>query len=140
MRWVVKFVQQVTTWFYTKLLNLRGTRQLTQLPEQQLHIDGISVLSVRGFRVSFFCQEVRYILTHENVRWSKEFVIYRLYSTCDDSAPIRLRRVLTEDVFIPSIVPHMVRHSVRRKLLLEAYIDILKAKIMELGPDESDSI
>lgn len=139
MSYVVKIVQQVITWFYTKLLNFRGTRQLTQLPEQELHIDGISVLSVRGFRVSFFCQEVRYILTHENVRWTKEFIIYRLYSKCDDSAPERLKKVVMQDVFIPSIVPHVVSQNVRRKLLLEAYIDILKTKIVELGTDDTDA-
>lgn len=140
MSWMTFLVQQVTTWFYIRLLKLRGTRTLERLPEQQLNIDGISVLSIRGFRISFFCQEVRYVLTHENVRWKKEYVIYRLYSTCDDSAPERLKKVVAEDIFIPSIVPHLISHDVRRKLLLEAYMDILRIKLLKLEPDEPVSL
>lgn len=136
MKMIVSLMRNVVTWFYLQLLTYRGTRVLSKLPDHELQLDGISVMSVKGFRVSFYCQEIRYLLTHEKVKLTKEFKMYRLYAVYGDDVPERLKIVTSDEVYLPSIIPSMINQDLRRKLLLESYLDILSDRLNNLDTSE----
>lgn len=132
---MIKILEPFLTWFYLKLINYRGTSIIYEMPVHDLEIDGISVVSVRGYNVGFFCQEIRYKLTYSHSSYSKEFVVYKLYAKCDEESPEILKRVIADVVHLPAIVPVFVHQHVRRRIMLEAYVDILKQRMMKLHED-----
>lgn len=137
---LIRLLEPVVTWFYNKVITYRGTSLMQVRPEHELNIDGISVASVRGFKVNFYCQEVRYTLSYSKVKLVKEFKVYRLYAECDAQAPPLLRKIITNDVYLPNLVPALVKHDTRRRILLEAYMDILQERLNKLKAlEEVDS-
>lgn len=133
---LIRLLEPIFTWFYLKVINYRGTSQMQVIPDYDLNIDGVSVASVRGFKVSFYCQEVRYVLSYSRVKLIKEFKVYRLYAVCDDEAPPLLKKIITTDVYLPALVPVLVKHELRRRILLEAYMDILQDRLDKLRASE----
>ena len=133
---LIKMLEPVVTWFYHRVIAYRGTSLMQVCPEHELNIDGISVASVRGFNINFYCQEVRYTLSYSKVKLVKEFRVYRLYAKCDAQAPPLLKKIITDDVYLPNLAPGLVKHDITRRVLLEAYMDILQERLNKLKADE----
>lgn len=105
------------------------------IPEKELDIDGINVVTVHGYTVNFYCQEIKYNLIHHRLRWTKEYVLFKMYSTAVGDAPDKLKQVISQDVYLPMIVPSFIPKDIRRRLILEAYIDVLTLRLNELEKD-----
>lgn len=132
MKFLIRLMEPFLTYVYLKVINYRGTSLMYELPEEKLTEEDISVVSVDGYKVGFFCQEVRYKMEYSKTSFTREFVVFRLYAKVDDTAPEDLRIVTKDTVHLPTIVPGFVSMKLQRRLLLEAYVDILKTRICNI--------
>ena len=134
---MLKWIKTVLSKFYLFLLHFGGVRLLKPIPENELELNGINVVTVKGYTVGFYCQEIKYSLTHHRLRWEKEYVLYRMYSVAVGNIPDKLKEIISRDVYLPMIVPSFLPNDIRKRLILEAYIDILSIRLVDLEANDT---
>lgn len=127
---MVYFIQSLLGMLYSAYLSFRGPRRIKLLRNEKIDLGGLKAYSIRGFELSIYCKEIRYRVYHRRfyVR-NYDTSCYELFAVVGDNADQRLKDAIRQPVYLPMIVPPFVGKTVLRKKLVEAYLDILIARL-----------
>lgn len=116
--------------FYIYMLNVKPARTVEQVKESNEDTTQLLVLSVKGFTTTFICQRIKYLVKYKNrLLNDEEFKIYKLSAAHSEEVPEALRSVLIEFHYLPSFKEIFISEEERRKIMIEAYIDLVTRKI-----------
>lgn len=115
---------------YIYVFGIQLKRTVHQVEEDKSDTTQLLVISVKGFTTTFICQRIKYLVTYEN-RFlnNEEFKMYKLSAAHSDEVPQDLRKVLSEFHYLPSFKEILISEEDRRKIMIEAYIDLVTRKI-----------
>jgi hypothetical protein len=119
---IVKFY----TWYTLHRLKRLGARTIHVSEEKPYDMTSVTVRSVRGYALSFYCQKVVYTFEYENSRRHQRKVVYKLYAEShEDVLPPRLKDVLTHQVCLPRLFSVLLDETTRRKIMLDIFVSVL---------------
>jgi hypothetical protein len=122
----------IVTKIYSLILKLAGSRESEMLPVDKEEITGISVLTMSGYSVTFYCECITYLLKYERFKRNKVLRVYRLYAQCSEDTPVRLKLATAEDIYLPEFMPELLHVQFHRRMLLESYIDIVNKRLAHI--------
>jgi hypothetical protein len=122
----------LVTKIYTLILKVAGRRDSQMLPVNKEEVTGISVLSVHGYTVTFYCECITYLLKYQRFKRTKVLKVYRLYAQCSEDTPMRLKLATEEDIYLPEFMPELLDLRFHRRMLLESYIDIVNKRMFDI--------
>lgn len=122
----------IVTKVYSWILKLAGSRESEMLPVDKEEVTGISVLTMSGYSVTFYCECITYLLKYERFKKTKVLKVYRLYAQCSEDTPMKLKLAIAEDIYLPEFMPEYLHVQFHRRMLLESYIDIVNKRLLDL--------
>lgn len=122
----------IVTKVYSWILKLAGSRESEMLPVDKEEVTGISVLTMSGYSVTFYCECVTYLLKYERFKKTKVLKVYRLYAQCSEDTPMKLKLAIADDIYLPEFMPQYLHVQFHRRMLLESYIDIVNKRLLDL--------
>ena len=122
----MKSIKVIIAYIYFFLFGRFSTRTVEKVKEVEQDTSQMFVVSIKGFITTFYCKRIKFVVKH-NLWFLPDlyFKIYKLYATTTDDAPDKLKNALQEPCYLPNFNICSVNEFDRRKMLIQAYIDIL---------------
>lgn len=126
----MRLINIVVKFICIYILGIDLQRTVHQIKEEESDTTQLIVLSVKGFTTTFICQRIKYLVSYTNPFISdEEFKIYKLSAAHSEEIPKNLRKVLSEPHYLPSFKEILISEDIRRKIMIEAYVDLVTTKI-----------
>ena len=115
---------------YMVLFGIKPKRYVKLAIEHESDTTEFIIMSVKGFKTTFICQRLTYNVTYENKFLPPEsFKIYKLSAAHSEDIPDDLREVLSAVHYLPSFKSFLSSEHETRKILIEAYVDLVTREI-----------
>lgn len=115
--------------FYLLIFGRKTKRYVKLATEHESDTTELIVTTIRGFKTTFVCQRLTYNVIYENKLLPVEsFIIYRLSATHSEDVPADMKAALSAVHYLPSFNTFLCSEHGTRKLLIEAYIDLVIRK------------
>lgn len=126
----MSLIQDILDKLYRRIYKYKGGRIIERTAEQHHDTEVLTVRSVKNYIVTIFCKEYRYAIKYRKFYWTGvDYPVYKLFAKTQGDVPEEVKRAFEEEIFLPSLPPRYVSDSMKRRLLVEAYIDLITVKI-----------
>ena len=120
------FLQKLIDHLYISFIRFKGGRFIISHPGNSVELGSLTVHAFSGYEITVYCEKVQYHYIYPS-KWfsSKPLAVYCLYGKSSADTPESLKSLLKSRIYFPKLIPDEVSLKVHRRLLMEAYFDIL---------------
>jgi hypothetical protein len=123
-------IQRWVDAFFSLVERLKGEKTVREMHSPGDYLVHLTGYSVSGYEIRLYCQKKIYI--REYWRWfipNEYYVTFRVFSVVSNDAPSTLKNACELELDLPAMMPKFLSHEVQKECAIQAYLDILIAKI-----------
>jgi hypothetical protein len=112
--------------------SLKGTKTVREVKHPSNTLGQLVGYSVAGYKLEIYCQRKHYRRSYD--KWfipNKDHMAYRVFSVVSQDAPDSLKKACELDIDIPALLPLAIDDHGHRQAAVNAYLDILIARLGE---------
>jgi len=112
---------------------IKGTKTVYEILGPNNALGNLQYTTDCGYQLTIFCQRKEYLVKYD--KWyipNRSHRTYRVMSLATGDVPCKLQKACELDIDLPSMVSNVAPEKYIAKTMINAYLDLLQAKIGKL--------